>query len=267
MHFLLDRLEKRKRKFRWMNSGAANMPLHWHVGRPNFGDDINPFFFEAISGKPPRLDVTRNGPHLLGIGSILGQANRFSKVLGSGFIAPTALFTERPAEIIAVRGEKTAQLAQAGTEVLLGDPLSLADVVFPYDGAPEYELGLVPHISAVAHMRKICPPNIKLIDPAGEPRAVVRAIANCRNVMSQSLHGLIVADAYQRPNLWIAPSGEMMGGRFKFDDYFSTLDRDKQPHAFSHTMLKEPPLASFSVSHYRYDKKAYRDVLSASFCV
>jgi hypothetical protein len=42
------------------------------------------------------------------------------------------------------------------------------------------------------------------------------------------LHGLIVADSLGIPNAWIE-SPDLIGGRFKFDDYYSSLDVCENP--------------------------------------
>ena len=48
---------------------------------------------------------------------------------------------------------------------------------------------------------------------------------NFRIILSSSLHGLILSDAYGIPNLWISVSNNIIGGDFKFLDYFSGVER------------------------------------------
>lgn len=58
-------------------------------------------------------------------------------------------------------------------------------------------------------------------------RDVVDSIANSRAVVSTSLHGLIVAQAYGIPWIWLNVVDEpLWGSEFKFEDFFSTVDRD-----------------------------------------
>jgi hypothetical protein len=49
MH-LVRRIEKARRYLSW-RLATRGLPLWWHVGRPNFGDDINPTFFQKIAGR------------------------------------------------------------------------------------------------------------------------------------------------------------------------------------------------------------------------
>jgi len=38
-----------------------------------------------------------------------------------------------------------------------------------------------------------------------------------------------MADAMNIPNLWLAPHQKMLGGEFKFHDYYSTCQHTKSP--------------------------------------
>jgi hypothetical protein len=52
---------------------------------------------------------------------------------------------------------------------------------------------------------------------------VVREIAACAAVLTTSLHGLIVADAYGIPAVWSTLAPDLIGGTFKFHDYESVV--------------------------------------------
>ena len=54
---------------------------------------------------------------------------------------------------------------------------------------------------------------------------MVRKIASCGHVISSSLHGLIVADAYGVPNSWMVNSHIHTGAAFKFHDYALAIRR------------------------------------------
>jgi pyruvyltransferase len=141
----------------------------------------------------------------------------------------------------------------------------LLDRVFKPVGRKTYPMGMVPHVSEVSSLRRLCPQGVKVIDPADTPWKVIEAIASCERIMSQSLHGLIVADALDIPNLWLAPSVSMAGGEFKFLDYFSTLDARKRPHPPTPMVLAAPP-DDFSVGRYLFDKTEYHAAVRAALC-
>lgn len=237
--------------------------VFWHVGTPNFGDDINPSIYGLLSGRTVRLQTARNRPHFLGMGSILQKATSDSVVLGSGFLRrPEAPFPAS-ARFVAVRGRLSRDHIRADGPVHLGDPMVLLDRVFKPSGLKTHAIGVVPHVSEVSALRRLSPEGVKVIDPADSPWKVIEAIASCERIMSQSLHGLIVADALGIPNLWLAPSVSMAGGEFKFLDYFSTLDSAKQPHAATTELLVSPP-KDFSVGRYLYDKGEYHEAVRSA---
>jgi hypothetical protein len=239
--------------------------IFWHIGTPNFGDDINPALFGLLAGRPMRLRTDRSQPHFLGMGSILEKATAQSVVLGSGFLRKPAASVDKSPKLVAVRGKLSRDALGVGEEVLLGDPMVLLGQVFRPPSEKRHALGLVPHVSEVTSLRRICPKGVKVIDPADSPWKVIEEIASCERIMSQSLHGLIVADALDTPNLWLAPSVSMAGGEFKFLDYFSTLDARKRPHPPTPMVLAAPP-DDFSVGRYLFDKTEYHAAVRAALC-
>jgi hypothetical protein len=239
------------------------IPAFWHIGRPNFGDDINPAYWEWLGGRPVRFASDRTRPHLLGIGSILDRASSNSIVVGSGFLRPEDRATHKPLAVIALRGELSFNALGDAEDALLGDPLVLCDRFVPRT-AKRFRLAWVPHVTSIDAARGRAGREIHVIDPTGDPWQVIVDIAASELVMSQSLHGLIIADAFAIPNLWIAPSPAMIGGRFKFDDYFSTLDAPKPMLPENGDLIARPPLDAFSVGRYRFDKDVYAARMKAS---
>ena len=253
------KLTKLKRYWSARLKSQECLPLFWHVGKPNFGDDINPLFFELLADQRFRLAVDQSQPHFLGMGSVLQASTSSSVVLGSGLLKPEALV--RPQRIVSVRGDLTRQ-ALGAADVMLGDPMVLIDRLVKPDGGDC--IGFIPHVTELRELRRRLPSTFRLIDVTGNPWEVVREIGECRIVFSQSLHGLIVADAFQIPNIWIAPSNRMLGGAFKFQDYFTTLDHAKTSHALTEELLTSPPFVEASVGQYRGNKKEYHEVLAAA---
>ncbi|MBR9766418.1 MAG: polysaccharide pyruvyl transferase family protein, partial [Rhodobacteraceae bacterium] len=228
---MIRKLRKVHRGWRARLRGPGARPMYWHVGTPNFGDDINPDLFEALTGVRIRLTRDRSRAHFLGMGSILGRATDSATVLGAGLLDP-AEPRPAPARVVALRGALSARhLGLDATAVPLGDPMVLVDRVMRPDGGED--IGLIPHVRSLNALRREMgrelPPGLRLIDVSRPPWQVLREIGRCRLVLSQSLHGLIAADAFAIPSLWLAPSAQMQGGRFKFDDYFSTLDAPREP--------------------------------------
>ncbi|MBK8457918.1 MAG: polysaccharide pyruvyl transferase family protein [Phyllobacteriaceae bacterium] len=234
--------------------------MFWHVGIPNFGDDINPDFFERISGKRIRLTRRRDRLHFLGIGSILAKATGASTVLGSGFLVPSDSTPTMPRAVVALRGALSRAALSSADDTLLGDPLALADRLIARP-ARRRGIAYVPHCRNAERAKRLFADSIAVIDPRRPPLDVIADIAASEAVISQSLHGLIVADAFGVPNLWAAPH-DGMKGRFKFDDYFSTLDRPKEAHAETAELMARPPMAAFSVGRFLHDKDRLAEALA-----
>jgi|688.fasta_scaffold22280_4 pyruvyltransferase len=259
---VLRRLEKLRRYLRWRIGPRDALPVRWHVGRPNFGDDINPSFFGRIHGRSVRFASDPGQPHILGAGSILEHAKSASVVCGSGLLFPPS--GSVPAgEIVAVRGALSAEACSPHADVLLGDPLVLIDA-FVGPTVPRHRFGFVPHVTSVAHWRRCAASECHIINPAWSPWRTVGEIAACETIFSQSLHGLIVADALGIPNVWVAPGDGMSGGRFKFDDYFSTLERGKEPVRGGPDMFRAPERYDAEIGRYRFCKRRLRQALAAA---
>jgi len=74
--------------------------------------------------------------------------------------------------------------------------------------------------------------NAEFIDIVNYDRweSVIDRITECECIASSSLHGLIVADAYKIPNVWIRFGDDTFEGEFKYLDYFSGVGRKtKEP--------------------------------------
>jgi len=258
---MFERIEKLVRFARWRLAPQYCLPLWLHVGRPNFGDDINPTFFSLVSGQCARFASDRRQPHLLGAGSILERATPTSVVCGSGLLQSPQRRVTPQSTLVAVRGERSLEAFSPRGDVFLGDPIVLVDA-WATRGERRHRFGLVPHVRSVSRWRQRNTRGLHLIDPGLPPWQVVEEIGACEIVLSQSLHGLIVADALGVPNVWIAPSRDRVGDRFKFDDYFSTLDVAKECVPESRDVFEAPGSFAAGIGRYRYSKAEYRGVLA-----
>jgi hypothetical protein len=141
----------------------------------------------------------------------------------------------RPFETLAVRGPYTKQrMVDRGFPCpdVFGDPAILMPMFYRPSLAPTFDLGIVPHYCNYAEAGEIFHgnPSVKVIDVRNEVENVIDDLLACRNVVSSSLHGLILAHAYGVPAGWIEFSKRPDGSGVKFLDYFaSASSRTPEP--------------------------------------
>ena len=198
------------------------------------------------------------------MGSILGSSTGSSTVLGSGLIS-VPLPNSNPItfnRVVAVRGKLTLdQLGNLCHDVQLGDPMVLINLIMPTTNDRSIEFGLIPHESNVAHYDNVYSRKFTIIDPRLEPIEVIRRISCCKRLVSQSLHGLIVADALNIPNVWLEPSQNIVGGRFKFNDYFTTVDGNTESISLLELDGGNPNAFLYDVRDFKFNKLDYRSFL------
>ena len=59
------------------------------------------------------------------------------------------------------------------------------------------------------------------MDIEENPYIFLKSLKKCKNVLSSALHGLIAADSFGIPNLRMVISNNIIGGDYKFIDYYS----------------------------------------------
>lgn len=114
-----------------------------------------------------------------------------------------------------------------------GDPALLLPLFYqPPAPKKRYKLGIVPHVvdqqhAVVRELREQHADDVLVIDLAHYDRwtDVIDQVCSCERIVSSSLHGLIVSDAYGVPNCWIELSGNLSGGSVKFLDYMASVNR------------------------------------------
>jgi pyruvyltransferase len=199
---------------------------------PNVGDALNEDLFRFITGsnisKPSGIRFIK---HYLAVGSVLGAMNKNSIVWGSGLISVNTIDTiTEIGDIRALRGSITKKALEdkfrVKLEVPLGDPALLMPNIYPASIDKTYKFGIVPHYvdenhSIVNIIESIggCVINVSL--PVNK---FIEQLTKCKVILSSSMHGLILADAYDIPNVRLVLSENIVGGDYKFNDYYSTTD-------------------------------------------
>lgn len=200
----------------------------------NLGDaPLNAYIYKKITGKDVSLidlNTVIFENHYLCSGSILNRADKYSIVWGSGFMFPNNKCTEVPNRIYAVRGKLTwKQLKNCSLNApyVFGDPGMLLPKFYNPKVKKQYKLGIIPHyIDKTSPLLKqyLKNPDIKIIDICQDVEPFVKEIKSCENIVSSTLHGLIIANAYEISTCWISLSDKIQGASFKYFDYYSIMD-------------------------------------------
>lgn len=213
---------------------------HWYSDTPNLGDALTPVLVEHVTGRPVRQVGRTYEGKLLAVGSVLDDMAPRDVIWGSGAIRDRPLPVPAGVEVLAVRGPLTAALLQTDVPEIYGDPALLLPRYFTPRPTRRWDIGIVPHYVDHADVRAaVTDPAVALIDVTAPWRDVVTQIVSCDVVLSSSLHGLVIAEAYGLPAVWIEVSSDRIhGGWFKYHDYLLSTHREpRRPLAFAATSL------------------------------
>lgn len=251
------------------NSKKPPIKLYWwhehQKGIANFGDEITKDLLLALFGYNS-IYTPQNEAELAGAGSILeivshrGNDNEMY-IWGSGFMwrCEQEAGDLNGLKFCAVRGVKTYERVNSvSRKIALGDPGLLASIVYRRAGYKTDKIGVVVHFIDANEplVKKLKSDNrFVVIDALDSPQDVALSITSCKFIMSSSLHGLIFADSFNIPNIHLRFSGNVAGGGYKFEDYYSATGRtyraaDKS-RVFDDEYLEELILSFRPVSNLR----------------
>jgi succinoglycan biosynthesis protein ExoV len=205
----------------------------WKGAAPNFGDELNAILWPHLL---PNFFDNNPDTHFLGIGSVLDgrhPADQLKLVAGAGYggyeakpmLDDTWLFHW-------VRGPRTAAALGLPRVLGLGDPAVLLPLALPNHGHPQggTDIGFMPHFESIARgtwQQAAAAAGIILIDPRDNPLTVLDSIRRCKLLLSEALHGVIVADALRVP--WVAVRPLAAINRAKWQDWSDTMDLTVRP--------------------------------------
>jgi succinoglycan biosynthesis protein ExoV len=216
------------------------MRLFYYKGE-NFGDALNPIIFQHLL---PDFFDDNSDELFVGIGSILGwvapgkDCKRII-VFSSGFAdGDASTYGNCPRlddryQILCVRGELTAQkLGLPMSKAISDGALLLPKVVHSVNQDKKFDFAYMPHVGSLNvynHWGKItASAGIHLIDPRMDPKLVIQEMNQTKILLTEAMHGAIVADAYRIP--WIPVKTIKTINDFKWRDYLGTVGLEFHPN-------------------------------------
>ncbi|MBP5326494.1 MAG: polysaccharide pyruvyl transferase family protein [Bacteroidales bacterium] len=220
--------------------------------RRNLGDDLNYYilrdlFHLNIRFKDSSFLSKIKRENYLCIGSIIHYGNRHSIVWGAGCISNNGPIPKLK-QVLTVRGPLTRErLIKAGLSCpeIYGDPVLLLPILYKPTVNVSDQVGVI--LNAADETSEITASirsgnhitYISMVDYT-DWKNVVNSICECRIILSSSLHGLIIADAYNIPNIWVSVDNNqnIIGGDFKYLDYLASVKRKQNKPIDLKTMLE-----------------------------
>lgn len=204
------------------------------VSENNFGDMLSEYITKKLTGKQPiYFDPNRvvGGKYIdytCMVGSVLQFAGKNSTIWGSGVLSKDV--DVKCKKILALRGKLSAQIvAQLGYEKVdaFGDPALLLPLLYNPNIEKKYKIGIAPNFVELDDILKLTidMKDVLVINLMTKNiEDVINKILSCERIVSTSLHGIIVANAYNIPTVWAKYTNKLDGDDIKFHDYFSSVD-------------------------------------------
>ena len=223
----------RKNQERFLRE-AQSLAYFWRpkTEAPNIGDYLALCTVQFMLSIVDRhvLDKENKKQKLLSIGSVLHFANNGDCLWGTGRNGKVEdkLHTFSKLDVRSVRGPLTRQyLLEKGIPCpeIYGDPAILAPLMYPESimcpTGPSQDVVIVSQLnddlSFYNGYEKL------LVSPRLYPGDFIKEILKAKTIVSSSLHGIILAEAYGRNAIFLdSGSGET---QFKYDDYYQGTGR------------------------------------------
>lgn len=252
---------------------ANPMKMYYYKGvPPNFGDELNQWMWPRLL---PDFFDERSERIFLGIGSILfdfhSPASR-KIVFGAGYggyTAPPRI--DESWEIYFVRGPVTARAIGINAALGVGDAAILLRSCIESRPLKRFRASFMPHWQSIANgeWAAVCAAaGLHFINPCAPVDTVLDEILASEVVVTEAMHGAIVADALRVP--WVPARPIQAQHRGKWQDWAEALQMELRPLPLSPSNGLEAALSVLGGTGKNADRvcrrgKRLRSVASAYF--
>ncbi len=202
----------------------------------NIGDQLSPVIFDYMinkNGIDSQKEVKKT-KHLLALGSLIAIGEFDATVWGTGLLTSASIGSIykkrlfRKMDIRAVRGPITrSALISAGYSVpdIYGDPGCLMPLIYDNKVEKKYDASIVLHLNENSknfmnfgglHYISLATKDYKYF---------IDEIRASKKIISSSLHGIILAEAYGVPAIFLNTKGAVDDMLIKYLDWYYSTDR------------------------------------------
>ncbi len=202
-------------------------PFYWQ-GTRNFGDYMNEWLWSELLGELLHDD----GVRLIGIGSLLKSSLNYlegTKVIfgsGAGYGAMPAREAYADWRFYFVRGPLTAKCFDLPAEKAIVDGAWLISQIPSYQKIPSKSgVCFIPHWTSAESgcWKKVCEQaGIQYLSPYDDVHDIFKTIAGCEKVVTESLHGAIIADYFRTGWIPVGISPKFLP--FKWADWCRSIE-------------------------------------------
>jgi succinoglycan biosynthesis protein ExoV len=208
---------------------------YFHGDVSNFGDALNPYIWNRVL--PPGFLDEDASELFVGIGSIIWDIYPRSSrkfVVGSGYggYSPAPDVHDGTWQIVFVRGPRTARKLNIPLDRAICDGAILLRTIKLPDAAEGVGVAFMPHYDSMSrgNWAAACRlAGIHLIDPRAPVEQVMAEIMGAQVLITEAMHGAIVADALRTP--WIAVTPLHPQHRGKWLDWADALGLTLRQHS------------------------------------
>jgi pyruvyltransferase len=204
-----------------------SVPLYWWKIQPNFGDRLAPILVQYFSGN--KVVFSKQSGKLVSLGSVLHFAKDGDHLWGTGMRQPCLL--PNSLYIHAVRGPKTRSfLLKNGFDCpeIYGDPAILMPQFYRPEISIKHKITVLPHYSDYRLKMLAQREGFPLLSVFDPPLNIIDRILATQILVTSSLHGLILAEAYGVTCILLRDREQKWEPHFKFIDYFLSTGREDQ---------------------------------------
>lgn len=209
------------------------MKLHYFKGFKNFGDELNPWLWQQLL---PGVFDEDESTIFVGIGTLLNTSlpKAHQTIVfgaGVGYCSGPPKVNDSW-KIYCVRGPLSANVLGISEQLALTDGAILLRRLFKPTGKKLHRFAYMPHASHANYSNQswqlICKRlGFGYINPRSSIDKVLTAISETEILLTEAMHGAIVADALRVPWIPIRTTPEILA--FKWQDWCASMNLEYQP--------------------------------------